>query len=178
MCILFAIHTQFTFSLCYWCTRNIAWYINSLLHLLAHLALMPKSLCNHELSVPYRHCPASSLSIVCGHCCWPEIGSEGIHILHKYACMHLVHAHKIFNPFGVHFQNGSHFPFVLNPPQRPIWLVIEPRYLIRIHVYASYCIDIVWYPGTLCVYLPKCQMSSGPGGHMLWNSSGSCALNL
>ena len=46
--------------------------------------------------------------------------------------MPLVYAHKIFSQWDLYFLNGRHcFLFFLYPTLMPIWIIIEPLYLIQ-----------------------------------------------
>ena len=85
-------------------TKN---FLSSMLYL-AHLVQMPKSLCNHELSVVCHCCPALESSPV-------DASPKRLDHRNVLSCtflhMPLVYVHRIFSLCDLHFQIGSHFSF-------------------------------------------------------------------
>ena len=62
--------------------------VSQIKHFLAHLAKMPKSLCNHELFVVCHRDGETYWVVVCVQSSWAHIPSQKSHILYKYAHTH------------------------------------------------------------------------------------------
>ena len=125
---------------------------------MAHLAYMPMSLCNHDLSV-VCHCRLSLLSIigvgvviiviigvvVCVQLSQWQHCSQKLHILQIYVYMSLVYAHEILGQCDIYFWNGSHFSKILNVAFLSTWLSLETSYLAQlcIHTGTTYSAKIM-----------------------------------
>ena len=96
------------------------------------------SLCNNELSVVCRHCPASCVIIVfCGQSSQLQVQSQKLHILHTYAHMPPVYAHELVREYRLYFLNGSHFSQFLFVALLTTWLNIESSYLAQLCIYTG-----------------------------------------
>ena len=113
---------------------------------LAHLAYMPMSLCNHDLSIMcccHHHFCHCCQQCHCHWCCFLCTAVPvttlliGIHILHIYVHISLICVHEILGQCNVHFWNDSHFNNIFNVALLSIWLSLEPLYLAQVCIYTG-----------------------------------------